>query len=277
MKKISLSKLSHRGKFLFLAYDQGIEHGPTDFNDKNVDPRYIIDIAKKGRFTGLVFQKGIAQKYYSEIKKSKIPLILKLNGKTSLVKGDPLSAQIATVEEAVKLGAAAVGFTMYIGSIHEEEMIEEFSNIEHEAHSKGLPVIAWIYPRGKSVAKKDPVALMAYATRVGLELGADIIKIHPTSEKIKDLSWAVKSAGKAKVVGAGGHKENLKELVDQIKCYMKAGFSGMAIGRNVWQADDPMKITKELKRVIWAEVIARRKLSPPRPHRRPTKSRGKKK
>ncbi len=250
MKKISLSKISRKGRFMFLAYDQGFEHGPTDFNSKNVDPRYILEIAKKGKYTGIVFQKGIAEKYYSEIKKSKVPLLLKLNGKTNLVKGDPISAQITTVGEAVKLGAAAVGFTIYIGSIHEEEMLEEFSKIEREAHEKGLPVVVWIYPRGKSVKGKDKKKLMAYATRVGLEIGADVIKIHPV-DNFDSLVWAVKSAGKAKVVSAGGAKTDERELIKQVKDYMKAGFSGMAIGRNVWQAKDPMKITNNLKKVIW--------------------------
>ncbi|MCX6750147.1 MAG: fructose-bisphosphate aldolase, partial [Candidatus Pacearchaeota archaeon] len=80
---INLNKLTTKGKALFLAYDQGLEHGPTDFNDKNVDPKYIIDIAKKGKYNGIVFQKGIAEKYNKEIKQSKVPLIVKLNGKTS--------------------------------------------------------------------------------------------------------------------------------------------------------------------------------------------------
>jgi class I fructose-bisphosphate aldolase len=226
--KIKFGKLMKKGKCFFLAYDQGIEHGPTDFNDKNVDPKHIIDIAKKGRFTGIVFQKGIAEKYKNEIKKSGVPLILKLNGKTNLVKGDPISAQISTVAEAVRLGASAVGFTLYIGSIHEEEMIEEFSKIVRDAHAIGLPVVAWIYPRGKGIKGRKEEELMAYATRVGLELGADIIKIHPVGS-VKDLSWAVRSAGKAKVVAAGGVKTGDKELKKRVSEYMKAGFSGMAI------------------------------------------------
>jgi len=202
----SLKKITKLGKALFLAYDQGLEHGPVDFNDKNVDPKYIIDIAKKGRYNAVVFQKGIAEKYKKEIKKSGVPLILKLNGKTSLVKGDPISAKIAKVEEAVKLGAVAVGFTIYIGSIHEEEMLEEFAKIQRKAHKKNLPVVVWIYPRGKSLKGKSKSKLMAYAARTGLEIGADIIKIKYEGN-LKDLKWAVKAAGKTKVVIAGGAKK----------------------------------------------------------------------
>ena len=101
--KIKLSKILRQGKAMYLAYDQGLEHGPEqDFNDKNVDPLYVLDIARRGGFTGVVFQKGIVEKYLKEIKASKVPLIYKLNGRTKLTKAEPLSAQLATVKEAIK-------------------------------------------------------------------------------------------------------------------------------------------------------------------------------
>ncbi|MDD5192366.1 MAG: fructose-bisphosphate aldolase [Candidatus Nanoarchaeia archaeon] len=250
MKQISLSKITKRGKALFLAYDQGLEHGPTDFNDQNVDPLYIIDIAKKGKYTGMVFQKGIAEKYNKEIKKSKVPLIVKLNGKTSLFKGEPISRQLCTVKEAIELGAKAVGYTIYIGSDYEDEMMQEFENIERQAHEKGLPVVVWIYPRGKSLEGKDEVELMAYAARTGLEIGADIIKIRYDGN-LEDLKWAVKSAGRTKVVIAGGAKAEERAFLKQVKEIIDAGCIGLAIGRNVWQAGKPLEITKKIKKVIW--------------------------
>src|SRR3989344_2278167 len=176
--KTNLSKILKNGRALYLAYDQGLEHGPEkDFNDKNIDPIFVIDIAKRGDYTAMVFQKGVAEKYLKEIKASKVPLILKLNGKTNLNKGEPISAQLATVGEAVKLGAAAVGYTIYIGSAYESKMIEQFEQIQREAHAKGLPVIAWIYPRGKSVKDDASREMIAYAARVALEIGADIVKL----------------------------------------------------------------------------------------------------
>ncbi len=250
MKTPSLKKITTKGNALYLAYDQGLEHGPTDFNDKNVDPNYIIDIAKKGKFNAMIFQKGIAEKYNTEIKKSKVPLIVKLNGKTNLVKGDPVSEQLCNVDEAIKLGAAAVGYTIYIGSIHENKMLDEFAEIQRRAHSLGLPVIAWIYPRGKAVKGKSKKQLTAYACRVGLELGADIIKIH-FDGKAEDLKWAVKSAGKAKVVVAGGMKKDENVLLKQLKEYKKSGIIGLAIGRNIWQNKDPLKIAKKVKGAVF--------------------------
>ncbi|VVB77666.1 Fructose-bisphosphate aldolase class 1 [uncultured archaeon] len=247
---ISLKKITKQGKALFLAYDQGLEHGPTDFNDKNVDPNYIIEIAKKGKYTGIIFGKGIAEKYNQEIKKSKIPLIIKLNGKTSLLKGEPISRQLCTVDEAIKLGAVAVGYTIYFGSEHEPEMLSEFENILREAHKKSLPVIVWAYPRGKGVEGKPSSELMAYAARGALEIGADIVKIAYNGNP-SALEWAVKSAGKTKIVIAGGSKESEKEFLFEVKSIIKSGAIGLAIGRNVWQSETPLEITKKIQKVIW--------------------------
>jgi fructose-bisphosphate aldolase, class I len=246
----NLNKILKKKKALFLAYDQGLEHGPTDFNDKNVDPEYIIKIAKQGKFTALIFQKGIAEKYNKEIKQSKIPLIVKLNGKTSLVKGDPISKQLCTVKEAIQLGASAVGYTIYIGSKHESKMLQEFEGIQREAHKKNLPTICWIYPRGEGVKGKSKSKLMAYSTRVGLEVGADIVKIHPTGKK-QDLEWAINSAGKSKVVIAGGSKRGEQALLKEVKEAMSVGCTGLAIGRNIWQNPKPLELTKKLKKLIW--------------------------
>jgi class I fructose-bisphosphate aldolase len=246
----NLKKITTKGKALFLAYDQGLEHGPTDLNDKNVDPNFIIDIAKKGKYNALIFQKGIAEKYNKEIIKSKIPLIIKLNGKTCLVSGEPISRQLCTVDEAISLGAVAVGYTIYIGSEHESEMLAEFENIERAAHEKGLPVILWAYPRGKGIVDKKPEELMAYSARFGLEVGADIVKI-AFNGTIKDLKWAVKVAGRTKVVIAGGIKKNDDDLIKQVKEIMKSGSIGLAVGRNVWQNENPMEITKKLKKAIF--------------------------
>lgn len=246
---ISLNKITKNGRALYLAYDQGLEHGPIEFNDENVDPKYIIEIAKKGKFSAVIFQKGIAEKYHEEIKKSKVPLIIKLNGKTNLVKGEPMSEQLCTVAEAVALGAAAVGYTIYIGSAFESKMLKEFENIEREAHAKKIPVIAWVYPRGKSIAEKKPEELMAYSARAGLEIGADIVKLH-YSGKLKDLKWAVKSAGKCNLVVAGGAKANEKEFLKQAREVMHSGVMGLAIGRNVWQNSEPLKISRKLREIV---------------------------
>ena len=252
MTKPKLSPILKKGQAMILAYDQGLEHGPeSDFNDKNVDPNYIINIARQGKFTALVFHKGIAEAYKKEIKASKIPLIIKLNGKTNLKKGNYLSKPTCTVKEAIKLNAKAVGYTIYIGSIHESEMFEDFDKIQKEAHKNNLPVITWIYPRGKDIKNDTSRKNMAYAARTALELGADVAKIKYGGNPA-DLKWAVKSAARTKVVIAGGTKKNPKKFLQDVKDIMKSGAIGIAVGRNVWQAKDPIKVAGEIRRVIWS-------------------------
>jgi len=248
---VSLKKITKKGKAIYLAYDQGLEHGPeSDFNDVNVNPIYILEIAIKGNYNGVIFHKGIAEKYDKEIKKSKVPLIVKLNGKTKLVNGEPKSAQICTVKEALKLGASAVGFTIYIGSKYEEEMIEEFSKIQDEAHKRNIPVVVWIYPRGGKVKNDVSRENMAYAGRVGLEIGADIVKMKYGGKK-ENLKWAVKSADRCKVVIAGGSKKNEKDFLKEVKEVMESGAIGLAVGRNVWQSKDPLGLTKKIKKIVF--------------------------
>ncbi len=246
----NLIKLTRGGRALYLAYDQGFEHGPSrDFNEKNIDPRYVLDIAKKCGFNGIIFQKGIAEKYNKEIKKSGVPLIVKLNGKTSLYKGEPVSRQLCTVGEALKLGASAVGYTIYIGSEYENVMLREFEKIEREAHKKGLVVIAWIYPRGKSVKNPTSRENIAYSARVALEIGADIVKLQ-WNGKLEDLKWAVKSAGKTKVVVAGGLKISESALLKGVKDIRKSGAFGLAVGRNVWKAKNPIELSRKIRKIL---------------------------
>lgn len=251
---ILLDKITTNGKALFLAYDQGMEHGPSDFDDVTVDPNYILKIGVEGGYNAVIFQKGIAEKYYSNEFKNKIPLILKLNGKTNLVKDqDPYAPLLCTVDEALKLGAVAVGYTIYVGSEFENKMTEEFAQVVRDAHAKNIPVVGWMYLRGRSIrqlADKDVKELTAYAARLGLELGADLIKIKYPGD-LKSLKWAVESAGKTKVVVSGGAKEEEDKFLAMAKIVMQSGAIGMAVGRNIWQNENPLEITKKLKEIIF--------------------------
>ena len=247
---IDTSRIEKNGKVLLLAYDQGFEHGPTDFNDKNVDPSYIMEIAKNGYYTGLVFQEGVAAKYYQ--KESGVPLIVKLNGKTSFYGEEPLSLQLCTVEKAAELGAIGVGYTIYVGSEHEEQMLVEFSKIEDEAHAKGMIVIAWMYPRGKKVAGREADRdVVAYGARIGMELNADFVKV-PYTGDVEGFSWVVRAAGKTGVLAQGGKKVDWDNLDLEIEGAMKAGARGIAIGRNVWQDPNPNDISKKLAELVFA-------------------------
>jgi class I fructose-bisphosphate aldolase len=223
MKQDRMSPFLRDGRSMLLAYDQGLEHGPSaDFTDKNIDPSFIMEVASKGGFNGVVFQKGVAERFYD----GKVPLILKLNGKTSLPKGEPISSQVCSVEHAVSLGAKGVGYTIYLGSGLEHKMLREFGRIHEEAHERGLPAIAWIYPRGAAVQNDTSKEVVAYAARAGLELGADAVKIKYTGDPAS-FSWAVRAAAGVRVFMSGGPKAPTDDdFLGQVKGVIQAGATG---------------------------------------------------
>ena len=236
-------------KLLVLAYDQGLEHGPVDFNLDNCDPKNIFEIALQGGFTGIVVQPGIAEKYYPEYK-NKLNLIVKLNGKTKLKSGEPLSLSNCSVKRAVKLGAVAVGYTIYVGSEHEHKMFKEFGEIVEEARNWKIPVIAWMYPRGKNIPDPLNTEVLAYAARVGLELGADIVKVRYNGD-FAGFKWLVKNAGRTKVAVAGGPKKPDFVFLKSVEEVMSAGAVGMILGRNIWQHEKPLKISEAVKKIVF--------------------------
>lgn len=246
---VDISKITTSGKALFLAYDQGLEHGPSDFNDESIHPSNILRIADLGKYNAVILQKGIAENYYAPYK-DKVPLILKLNGKTNLVDGDPYSPQLCSVSEAMGIGATAVGYTIYIGSKYESEMFKEFARIEEEAHFGSIPLIGWMYIRGSETTGKDPKELSVYAARIGLELGADIIKMKYPGDP-ETFKLCVEAAGKTKIVVSGGEKVQESEFLNLAKTVMECGAIGMAVGRNIWQDEKPLEITDKLRTVVF--------------------------
>lgn len=246
---MDLSTISTDGKMIFLACDQGMEHGPEDFNEKNIDPNYIFDIAIKKGLNAVIFGKGIAEKYYPEYKKD-IPLIIKLNGHSRFNKPNSWGPQNCQVAEAVKIGASAVGYTIHLGSLNEPMMFAEFGRIVREAHDLGLPAIAWVYPRGPEIKDPNTTEMVAYAARAGMELGADIVKVYNPGS-VGGLKWAKMSAGKTKVVISGGDHVSPEEYANECRMIMEAGLAGVAVGRNVWQADDPYYVCDLVKDAIY--------------------------
>jgi class I fructose-bisphosphate aldolase len=249
MPHVDIAHLTTNGKMIFLAYDQGMEHGPIDFNEKNIDPHYIYEIAIKAQLNAVIFGRGISEKYHPDYV-GKIPLIVKLNGHTRFNKPDSYGRQNCSVEEAVLFGAAAVGYTIHIGAGHEALQMQEFSGIVSAAHANGIPAIAWVYPRGTEITDEKSAELTAYAARIGLELGADIVQVYNPGN-VGALRWAGTAAGRTKVLIAGGDKVSAEEYADECKMIMQAGLAGVAVGRNVWQAEDPYAVTDLIKDVIY--------------------------
>lgn len=249
-EKTRLSRIVKNGRILLLAMDQGMEHGPKDFNEKNIDPDFVLDIAAKGGFTGMALGKGVAYQHMESFA-GQFPLILKLNGRTSMVPKDEVySAPNASVKEAVKLGADAIGYTLYVGSPMEAQMFKEFGKIHAEAKDYGMPCVVWSYPRGKYVPNEKDPATVAYAARVALELGADIVKVNYTGSP-DTFRPVVKAAGRCHVIASGGSKQEESKFIEMTRDIISSGAAGLAVGRNVWQSEKGLEVAAQLRKVIF--------------------------
>ncbi len=262
------------GTMLVLPIDQGLEHGPVDFfvNPEAQDPRYQYELARDGNFSAIALHVGLAEKYYDEFA-GEVPLILKLNGKTSVPSdAQAFSPLTGTVEDAVRLGADAVGYTIYVGSPAQDRDFRQFVEVRQAAERFGLPVIVWAYPRGEAIAKrggKESLYAVDYAARVALELGADVVKVnYPVASENDAQSPApyntlkltpdqafrkvVQSAGRSLVLVSGGEKVGDAELLKKVRSSMDAGATGIIFGRNLWQRPkaDALRLTRELHAIF---------------------------
>ncbi len=250
------SPINRDGKVLILAYDHGLEHGPKDFKavPRTMDPEVVFDIATHPAVTALAVQKGVAEAYYPSYEDD-VNLLAKLNGTSNLWMGEPYSPQNWTVDYAAELGADAVGYTVYAGSNHEPEMFHDFRNIQEQAREHDLPVVMWSYPRGQGLKNDTKDGVIAYASRIALELGADVAKVkYPGSRA--GMEQAVKAAGRTKVVLSGGSKVDDVDFLQNVEDVMQAGGAGLAVGRNVWQRSDPTYILDALEQVIYEGASA---------------------
>jgi class I fructose-bisphosphate aldolase len=247
-------------KSLILAYDHGLEHGPVDFepNPDTADPDRVFELGTHDAVTALAVQKGIAEGYYPSYEDD-VTLLAKLNGTSNLWMGEPNSAVNWTVENAAEVGADAIGFTIYGGSNHEIEMVEEFREAQEAAREHDLGVVMWSYPRGQGLKNATTPDTIAYSTRLGLELGADITKVkYPGSPEA--MNHAVTMAADSKVVMSGGSKTDDQAFLSTVRNAMDAGADGLAVGRNVFQRDNPEQILDGLEAVIFEEASVKEAL-----------------
>jgi len=263
------------GTLLFLPIDQGIEHGPRDFfpNPASKDPEYQFRLAAEAGYSAIACSYGMASKYYPAYA-GQVPLLLKLNSKTDVPPSDEaFSPCNASVEDGVRLGADAIGYTLYVGSPRQDEDLIQLGKVRQDCDRFGLPLVIWAYPRGRDIEAKggrDSFYAIDYAARVAMEMGADIVKLNmPKLNPDKDKSapepynemdvtqeeairQVVQSAGRSLVVLSGGSKVDDEKLLAQTRMIIEAGGSGVIFGRNVWQREwgEALSIIEQIKETL---------------------------
>ena len=259
---MNTGRLAGTGKFVILPVDQGFEHGPARSfapNPSGYDPRYHVELAIEAGCNAyaapLGFLEAVAGDYAGDL-----PLILKLNNSDSLAKiPEPVSAVTGCVEDALRLGCAAIGYTIYPGSGERNVQFEALRELILEAKAVGLPTVVWAYPRGAGVSKEGETALdvVAYAAHLAAQLGAHIIKVKPPknlveqpaaqkvyekygipsatlAERIKHVVQAAFN-GRRIVIFSGGEAKGTEEVLAEVRQIAAGGGFGSIMGRNAFQ------------------------------------------
>jgi class I fructose-bisphosphate aldolase len=269
LRLLESGRLAGTGKLVILPVDQGFEHGPARSFAKNppaYDPHYHFELALQAGCNAyaapLGFLEAGAARYAG-----RIPLILKLNNSDTLYKDkDPCSALTGSVKEALRLGCAAIGFTIYPGSSLRNAMYGQIRELAEEAKAHGLVVVVWSYPRGAGISKQGETAMdvVAYAAQIACQLGAHIVKVKPPTEHLEQeeakkvyleqkipigtladrVRHVVQSSfgGRRIVIFSGGEAKGTEEILTEVRGIHAGGGFGSIVGRNSFQRPLPEAI-----------------------------------
>ena len=258
-------KLAGTGRMLILPVDQGFEHGPERsfaVNPPGYDPHYHYQLAIDAGFSAFAAPIGMLEAG-ADTYAGQIPTIIKVNSSNSLLPSEcPRDQSIyASVDDALRLGCSAIGFTIYPGSSAAFEMMEEVSAMREEALAKGLATVIWSYPRGEALSSEGEFAtdISSYAAHIASLLGAHIIKIKLPTERLEQapakavfdeqgiaistrterVRHCIKAAfgGRRMVVFSGGAAKHKDDVFDDVRAIRDGGGNGSIIGRNSFQRD----------------------------------------
>ena len=259
-------RLGGTGRLVILPVDQGFEHGPARSfapNPAGYHPHYHFQLAIEAGLSAYAAPLGFLEAGASRFA-GEIPLILKANNH-DLLHGekDPISAVTGSVRDALRLGCAAIGFTIYPGSSESRLMYEQLRALSEEAKSFGLVVVVWSYPRGSQLSKEGETAVdvVAYAAQIAAQLGAHVIKVKPPTahlevaaakkvyeaekipigtlaERVKDVVRSA-FAGRRIVIFSGGEAKGNDAIYDEVRAIRDGGGFGSIIGRNSFQRKKP--------------------------------------
>ncbi|NCN42433.1 class I fructose-bisphosphate aldolase [bacterium] len=262
-RMLNHGRLAGTGKMVILPVDQGFEHGPArsfGVNPNGYDPLYHYGLAVESGCNAYAAPLGFLEAGAREFA-GEIPLILKVNNSDSLYSGsgNPISAMTSSVDDALRLGCAGIGFTIYPGSSERKQMYEEIQQAAAEAKAAGLAVVIWSYPRGEGLSKQGETAIdvVAYAAQIAAQLGAHIIKVKPPTDhleqaeakkvfvtqgikiaKLEDRTRHVVEssfAGRRIVIFSGGAAKGTDEVLEEVRGLAQGGSFGSIMGRNAFQ------------------------------------------
>jgi predicted phospho-2-dehydro-3-deoxyheptonate aldolase len=246
-KSIRMERIVNRntGNSVIIPTDHGVTAGPIK-GIKSV--KAVAGLVASGGADAAIVHKGAAVFGHRGYGRD-LGLIIHLSASTSLGPDPNNKVLVATVEEALKLGADGVSIHVNVGAKDEGRMLFALGEISKSCMEWGMPLLAMMYPRGKRIKDEYSPETVAHAARVGAELGADIIKTNYTGDP-DSFCDVVESCPIPVVVAGGPRTESEKDLLEMVEGAINAGARGVAIGRNVFQHDDPMLITHRICAIV---------------------------
>ena len=245
-KEIRVRRILVGGKALIVAMDHGVSSGPVP-GLENI--RKAVANVAKGGATGVVLHKGVvrfAKDYFDE----KLALIIHLSASTSLGARADRKVVVTEVEEAIAHGADAISVHVNLGGEDDDRMLADLGATAAGCGRFGMPLLAMMYPRGLSVKNPYDVDVVKHVARVGAELGADVVKTVYTGSP-ETFREVVRGCPVPVVVAGGPKLDTERAALDMVAGALAGGAAGVSMGRNLFQAKDPISMTRAVARILF--------------------------
>lgn len=226
---------------IILPLDHGLSEGSIPGLE---EPGGLLRSVRNVPIQGVILHKGMVMAHAGEVRLSQA-LIVHLSAGTRHGLPSYNKALVCSVQEALRLGADMISMHINIGNDLEDRMLSDLGACVEEAHQLGLPLLAMIYARGGQIVNETDPALVAHSIRIGAELGADVIKV-PYCGNQQSFSRAVAACPVPVVIGGGPRNGDFRSFLRTVREVLEAGASGVCIGRNIFQQDNPAKALDEI-------------------------------
>ncbi|MBW1990097.1 MAG: class I fructose-bisphosphate aldolase family protein [Deltaproteobacteria bacterium] len=246
-KQIRMERIRDRktGKTVIVPMDHGISVGPIK---GLVDMRTTVNQVALGGANAVVEHKGLVMAGHRG-EGPDIGLIVHLSASTSLSPYPNAKGLVCTMEEAIRLGADAVSIHVNLGDGMEKEMLTDFGKVSYEAATWGMPLLAMVYPRGEKIENEYDVKYVKHAARLGNEMGADMVKV-PYTGSPESFAQVVEGCTVPVVIAGGPKMKSDIDILEMVRGAMDAGAMGVSIGRNVFQHENPMALTRAISAIV---------------------------
>ncbi len=246
-KIVRLERIMNRNtkKTIIVPMDHGVSSGPIE---GIVDIKRAVDRVAEGGANAVVLHKGMVRAGHRGGGRD-IGLIVHLSASTDLSPSKNDKVLVCSVEEAIKLGADAVSIHVNIGADMEREMLRDFGVVARACEEWQIPLLAMVYGRGPKIENQYDPKVVAHCARIGAELGADIVKV-PYSGDPESFRMATEGSPIPVVIAGGPKMKSERDVLEMVYGAVRAGASGLSIGRNIFQAKDPALMVRAMSKIV---------------------------